>query len=576
MANVRDSDTSLWLHNKLGTSNDTWIGGSICSQLNVNVLRNIRECFVDLQTQVKLKLLLVFLHTPRRNLEEWRPEIEEILEVAALDLDQWVSMLAELLSTFPATGKLNTDSIQVEDNKKLFVDLIDELKALVNNSVDVDLLPMECQYLNKSALTSVVGHLAQPQKHFALRRKPKSAALKMELLQKSQETSAQLKKNVVPAVPTRSRGMPRKLDNATPLKGIPSRLPSGGFSNAARLSSSSAATITRTPAGRKEGRVKMLDIDEQPTGVAQLLAKKRRRQIVEEDDRDWPKKSKASVSDSLDDERMVATNGVTPTPTVAHPPPTPEYAASLLSHEHPPTPASVIQQTSPATPGFQNSSSSKPVAGQSTPGTTPVRHGVRVAMTPFRNTPANSSTTPSARQQQVISRSPLVNDTSLTTSPATPQSLTGPPISHQQSSSMYQATSNEQHVQHVDNQQQPQTDSQQQKVTIIAQPAENPRRNLALTRDQMRDALDMFSTANKVTRPEKALILGFIAGSRENPCPHLGNVVTIKLSESKEMVMQEDGSCVAMMTEIHFQMNYSSGEWRQVKKYCGLADPSVM
>ena len=32
----------------------------------------------------------------------------------------------------------------------------------------------------------------------------------------------------------------------------------------------------------------------------------------------------------------------------------------------------------------------------------------------------------------------------------------------------------------------------------------------------------MFRTANKVTRPEKALILGFMAGSRDNPCPHLG------------------------------------------------------
>ncbi len=34
----------------------------------------------------------------------------------------------------------------------------------------------------------------------------------------------------------------------------------------------------------------------------------------------------------------------------------------------------------------------------------------------------------------------------------------------------------------------------------------------------------MFRTANKVTRPEKALILGFMAGSRDNPCPHLGNM----------------------------------------------------
>lgn len=72
MATVRDSDISLWLHNKLGTSNDSWTSGSICSQLNNEVLRNIKDCFPDLQTQVKLKLLLSFFHIPRRNVEEVR------------------------------------------------------------------------------------------------------------------------------------------------------------------------------------------------------------------------------------------------------------------------------------------------------------------------------------------------------------------------------------------------------------------------------------------------------------------------------------------------------------------------
>lgn len=35
-----------------------------------------------------------------------------------------------------------------------------------------------------------------------------------------------------------------------------------------------------------------------------------------------------------------------------------------------------------------------------------------------------------------------------------------------------------------------------------------------LQREQMLEAQEMFRTANKVTRPEKALILGFMAGSR--------------------------------------------------------------
>lgn len=49
---------------------DLWTNGSICSQLNKEVLRNIKEIFTDLQTQVKLKLLLSFFHIPRRLIDE--------------------------------------------------------------------------------------------------------------------------------------------------------------------------------------------------------------------------------------------------------------------------------------------------------------------------------------------------------------------------------------------------------------------------------------------------------------------------------------------------------------------------
>lgn len=82
----------------------------------------------------------------------------------------------------------------------------------------------------------------------------------------------------------------------------------------------------------------------------------------------------------------------------------------------------------------------------------------------------------------------------------------------------------------------------------------------------MQEAQEMFRTANKVTRPEKALILGFMAGARDNPCPHLGNLVTIKLSENQESIAQPDGSEVNMIVEMHFQMNYNTGEWKRVRK----------
>lgn len=82
----------------------------------------------------------------------------------------------------------------------------------------------------------------------------------------------------------------------------------------------------------------------------------------------------------------------------------------------------------------------------------------------------------------------------------------------------------------------------------------------------MLEAQEMFRTANKVTRPEKALILGFMAGARENPCPKLGNIVTIMLSENIEEVVQQDGTTMSMLVESHFQMNYTNGEWKRIKK----------
>ncbi|CAG9794846.1 unnamed protein product [Diatraea saccharalis] len=215
MANVRDSDTSLWLHNKLGTSNDSWTTGSICTQLNAEVLKNIKDCFPDLQTQVKLKLLLSFFHIPRRNVEEWRNELEEIIEVAAVDSDLWVAMLAEVLKTFPSQGTLNTEIAEFDETRPIFSDMIGELRRALAKHSDLGLLPLECLYLNKNALVSVVGQQPNAVKHFTLKRKPKSVALRSELLAKATEAQANQKKAQAPTVPVRSRGMPRKMTDTS-------------------------------------------------------------------------------------------------------------------------------------------------------------------------------------------------------------------------------------------------------------------------------------------------------------------------------------------------------------------------
>ncbi len=72
MASMRESDTGLWLHNKLGSTDELWTPLSIASLLTVTVIDNIRLCFSSLSPPVKLKLLLGMLHLPRRTVDEVR------------------------------------------------------------------------------------------------------------------------------------------------------------------------------------------------------------------------------------------------------------------------------------------------------------------------------------------------------------------------------------------------------------------------------------------------------------------------------------------------------------------------
>ena len=69
---ARESDIALWLRNKLGSTDDLWSGSSICAQLNRDKLLGIYETFGRLQSHVKVKLLLSFLHLPKRNVEQVR------------------------------------------------------------------------------------------------------------------------------------------------------------------------------------------------------------------------------------------------------------------------------------------------------------------------------------------------------------------------------------------------------------------------------------------------------------------------------------------------------------------------
>lgn len=57
------------------------------------------------------------------------------MEVAQVDSEQWVSMLAEIMKTLPGTGSLNTSIGDVDENRRIFSDLVNDLRKLGKKAV---------------------------------------------------------------------------------------------------------------------------------------------------------------------------------------------------------------------------------------------------------------------------------------------------------------------------------------------------------------------------------------------------------------------------------------------------------
>ncbi|KAM6446839.1 negative elongation factor A isoform 2-T2 [Liasis olivaceus] len=454
----------------------------------------------------------------RSNTDIMKGALTEIIQLATLDPDPWVLMVADILKSFPDIGSLNLD---LEEQNPNVQDILGELREKVSDCESSVMLPLECQYLNKNALTTLAGPLTPPVKHFQLKRKPKSATLRAELLQKSTETAHQLKKTAGVPFHAKGRGLVKKIDTTTPLKGIPKQAP---FRNpTAPIVFSPAGNRTPIPSSRvplcKERGVKYLDIKELNT-VGSGREAKRRRKTLDTD-----------VVAKQAKEETVVENA------------TPDYAAGLVSTQKLASlnsdPALASTSYLPAAPSAVPSSSYVPSSEPQPAGS--IREPLQV------KEEATSAAT-AAVPTQFKQRTPMYNSHSNITAPAAAptESPVTPPVTS------------------------PATQGPP------AAPQDAPaKKGLSLTKEQLFAAHEIFQTANKVTRPEKALILGFMAGSRENPCQEQGDVIQIKLSEHTEVLPNADGTgSTTMLVDTVFEMNYATGEWSRLTKYKPITNVS--
>lgn len=182
-SNSRNFEIVQWLENKFGSSADRWNVKGLASQLSKEKLEAIPGCFIDLQSNVKLKLLLSMMYIPRRTLEQCSNLWEDITNIACQDTDEWVQTVADLLKDYPCTSAF---SFNTEQKNGPYESTCEQLSELLKKDVSKrsTVFPYETEFLNRNALNALYDTIPQPEKHFALKRKPKSAAIRAELIEK--------------------------------------------------------------------------------------------------------------------------------------------------------------------------------------------------------------------------------------------------------------------------------------------------------------------------------------------------------------------------------------------------------
>lgn len=101
--------------------------------------------------------------------------------------------------------------------------------------------------------------------------------------------------------------MPRKMTDTTPLKGIPSRVPVAGFRSPNAAQNPSRPNLIRTPGGRKDGGIKIIELSEQPLGFAAAKKRKRQQELEEQQKKAEQKQQSSATTNTISTSSTTAT-----------------------------------------------------------------------------------------------------------------------------------------------------------------------------------------------------------------------------------------------------------------------------
>jgi len=499
-------DTALWLHNKLGSLNHLWSSSTIVSQYSYERLQSIRDCFQTLDSIVKVKFFLSLFHIPRRNLDEYKAIINEIIESTIEHCnDQWVLSMAVFMRPYWQNQSLSNDEITDIDS---FKEAYTELKKTLKKGDALRMLPVECDYLYKAA-KATYAELPQSDKHFSLIRLAKSAAVLQELKKKASNFTKNRPVKMAGSSGDKASPMPylsRNMYKSAPLSVNSMNNDSIGASSSSsaqtpgflKRSFLSSATLTGKQSALKSNvGIKLLDLQDQPLPPKEAKRKKK------EAEKETKKRIKLDTTVSKDDvkvdEAKATDNGEVDVGTE-------QVVEKIEENEEMDVKEDCVDVSEDNLQPMSYTMGLDAVGAHANP----------FAFDPY------------AVAQQSAPKLPIV-------------SLSSGGVAGGQSAPI--------------------------KITTLSNEGEMKRqehRALLMPRERLAQVQEMFMGASALTMPQKALIMNFVAGARDNP-PENGPIMAIKLNEAEEVVTMPDGQQSKVLTELFFHMNFETGEFKKVK-----------
>uniref|UniRef100_A0A915D0G9 HDAg domain-containing protein n=1 Tax=Ditylenchus dipsaci TaxID=166011 RepID=A0A915D0G9_9BILA len=503
---LRDQDLVKWIENKLGDPNELWAGRQASTLLTQEMIVELETCFQALEPHVKLKIIQSISHLSPRLVQLWRQPLTNLIELARRDADDWVETVADMYRDFP-----EQKCIRCEPSNKdsYFNKTLEELHRIVKQRIDVPtvsrVLPPDFAILSHSAIKARYGYAEiEEKKHFTRKTNTKSEQLLADVKKAFDHQNNPLnKKNNHPI-----SSFPIKMRSTArkpmdlPMKGIPTR-----------------------QLAKRDGGAKLIDFAELPNPMA-----KRRRNANDNNNQSQASKTKPKEPKTANSAKKVDTkrnkkNDPIPTPRTQ-----PFVLDSDESNDEQDKASNCIQPIS-----FVRASNNTLADEKQSSNSTYITHQKDDYVDP-----ANESMSYDTNSVGNLYGSPTNDASSLFDS--LPGVNGGQFASHDYSRDAgFGAASTSVHFLNTQN------DSNNEAA--------------------MKQFEDLLKTANKLTPVTENLIAAFLSGNKTNALQSkLGALVTLPLSENISMVNDGSGRMMAHMVETFFQMNYSTGEWKRLKK----------